>query len=88
MVEAAKDKGLETVEKIKFTQGGSMKRYDTTEIDQESLNKLFRNEIETLNDLRKLNENPNPKQYVILHYRENNDELDELHDIIDSIFIK
>jgi len=88
MVEAAKDKGLETVEKIKFTQGGSMKRYDTTEIDQESLNKLFKNEIETLNDLVALNRNPNPKQYVILHYREKNDELDELHDIIDSIFIK
>ena len=88
MVEAAKDKGLETVKKIKFTQGGAMKRYDTTEIDQESLNKLFKNEIETLNDLKDLNRNLNPKQYVILHYRENNDELDELHDIIDSIFIK
>ena len=88
MVEAAKDKGLETVEKIKFTRGGAMKSYDTTEIDQESLNKLFRNEIETLNDLRKLNENPNPKQYVVLYHYEENEELDEYYYIIDSIFIK
>ena len=88
MVEAVKDKGLETVEQIKFTQGGSMKGYDTTEIDQESLNKLFRNEIETLNDLRKLNENPNPKQYVVLYHYEENEELDEYYYIIDSIFIK
>lgn len=88
MVEAAKDKGLETVKKIKFTQGGMMKDYGTIEIDQESLNKLFRNEIETLNDLRKLNENPNPKQYVVLHYYEKNEELDEYYYIIDSIFIK
>ena len=88
MVEAAKDKGLETVEKIKFTQGGAMKGYDTTEIDQESLNKLFRNEIETLNDLKDLNRNPNPKQYVVLYHYEENEELDEYYYIIDSIFIK
>lgn len=88
MVDQAKDMGLETAKKIRYTNGGIEKGYDITEIDQSSLNKLFQDGINTLNELRDLNYNENPKPYVLLHHREEDDSIEEIYDIIDCIFIK
>ncbi len=88
MVEQAKDMGLEGANKLKYTNGGIEKGYDITEIDQDTLDKLLLNGLNTLDEMRTMNNNNNPKPYVLLHHREVDEPIEEIYDIIDCIFIK
>lgn len=88
MVEMAKDNGIDEVKKIKYTNGGIDKGYDTLEIDQNSLNKLFEGGFNTLEELRIINFEKSDKPYLLLHHQEEDKDVDNIYDIIDCIFIK